>query len=86
MTQVHTSVAKANSSKRGGQQHAALSLHIVWVLDSPREVFNAVFESLEGEDVADWVGTLVSGSQDGIGWARASFVVRNSGPAFKRVA
>lgn len=86
MTQVHARVAKADAGERGSEQHLALGLHVVRVLDRARQVLDAVPQRLQREDVADGVRALVRGPQDGVRGARHPLVVGDGGPALEGVA
>lgn len=86
MAQMHARVPEANTGQRGSQQHLALGLHVVGVPDGAGQVLDAVVQGLEREDVADGVGALVGGPQDGVLRAGRALVVGDGGPALERVA
>lgn len=86
MAEMHTRVAEPDTGQRSGEEHLALGLHVVRVLDRARQVLDAVLERLQREDVTDGVRALVGGPQDGVRRARDALVVRDGGPALERVA
>lgn len=83
MTEMDTSITKANTSKGSSQQHLALSFMILRILDSARKVFNNHLQGVKWPDITDGVGTLVSRSLDGILGTRRTLVVRQGGVWFK---
>ena len=59
---------------------------VVRVFGGAGEVFDGCFEGLEGEDVGDWVGSLVGGPIDGVVWPRGATEIGDGGPGLKAVA
>ena len=86
VAEVDTCVAEADAREGGGQQHFALGFAVVGVPDCPREVLDCVAEGLEGEDVGDGVGALVSWAFDRVFGTGHTFRVGDCGPGFEGVA
>ena len=83
---MHTGISKPNTRKSGGEKHLTLSLIIFGVLHCPRKVLNCASEGLQGEDVADRVGTLIRRTIDWVRRARHSLIIRDSSPTLQAVA
>src|SRR5437879_542947 len=85
MGEMHSGIAEAHSSIGGRQEHFRTSLIVERVLDCPNQILRHPPECLESPNVADGIGTLVSGAQNGA--LRAGTLIEgDSGVGFQRMA
>lgn len=86
VAEVDAGVAEPDAREGRGEEHLALGLVVLGVPDGAREVLDRGAQGVEGEDVADGVGALVRGPQDGVGGPRRPGVEGDGGPGLERVA
>lgn len=85
VTEMNASVAEADASKRGGEEHFALRLMVIWVPNRAGQVLNRRPKRLEGEDITNGICALVRGAINRVLRAGNALVIRDGSPALEAV-
>jgi hypothetical protein len=86
VAEMHSSVSKADTSKRGSEEHLALRLMVIWVPNRARQVLNRLSKRLEGENITNRIRALVRGAINRVLWPRNTLIIRDGSPALEAVA